>query len=183
MKINRDTLKMCGILFGIAAIFTGAVLVPFGIRDSRLQARIDTAREELGITQVDHSGLTRLNKQVEDLRAQVAGRGQSIPDEEQISLVLKDLSKLINAPGVSSQEIVTENARFFADYNILPVNIQFNAPFVTAFDLVTRLESLSRVVRVDRLEFEADQGYPRQPLIVSLELSAFFASQTNGGEQ
>ncbi len=181
MKINRDTLKFVGTLIGLIALFVVAVLVPFGFRDAGLQARIDQARDDLGITDVDNTGLLKLNNEVEGLRKQVAGRGQSIPNEQEISLVLKDLSQLINAPGVSRQEIVTEKAKYFADYNILPVKIQYNAPFATAYDLVKRIETLSRVVRIDHLSIEAEPDYPRQPLTINLELSAFFASEDNGG--
>jgi Tfp pilus assembly protein PilO len=183
MKINRDTARLWSALIGLIVLFAAAVLLPFGIRDARLQTRIDAARDDLGIADVDNAGLVRLHGEVQDLRAQVAGRGQSIPDEQEISLVLKDLSQLINAPGVSGQEIVTDKAKYFADYNILPVKIQFNAPFATAFDLVKRIETLSRVVRIDQLNVEAEPDYPRQPLTINLELSAFFASQDNGGER
>jgi len=183
MKINRSTAKMWGALAGLIVLFVAAVLVPFGIRDARLQTRIDAARAELGITEVDNAGLAELYTEVKGLREQIAGRGQSIPDEDEISLVLHDLSELINAPGVTGQEIVTEKNGHFLDYNILPVKIQFNAPFATAFDMVRRIETLSRVVRIDRLEIEAEPDYPRQPLVVNLDLSAFYASQANGGDR
>jgi len=182
MKIDRDTAKLWGALLGLIALFVVGVLVPFGFRDAKLQSRVDQAREDLGITDVDNAGLSRLNTEVEGLRKQVAGRGQSIPDEQEISLVLKDLSELINAPGVSHQEIITEKAQFYADYNILPVKIQYNAPFATAYDLVKRIETLSRVVRVDHLSITAEPGYPTEPLTITLELSAFFATEANGGE-
>ncbi len=183
MKIDRSTARHWAVLFGLLVLFIAVVLVPYGIKDARLQKRIDTAREELGIGDVDNSGLANLHNEVQDLREQVGGRGQYIPNEDEISLVLRDLSGLINAPGVTGQEIVTDKPNYYADYNILPVKIQFNAPFATAFDLVKRIESLSRVVRVDRLEIESEPDYPRQPLVVNLQLSAFFASQTNGGSQ
>ncbi len=183
MKIDRDSIKLWATLAGMIVLFAAAVLVPFGIRDARLQARIDVAREDLGIADVDNTGLVRLNNEVQTLNAKVAERHQVIPSEQEISLVLKDLSQLINAPGVSGQEIITNKAKYFADYNILPVKIQFNAPFATAFDLVKRIETLSRVVRIDQLNIEAEPDYPSQPLVINLELSAFFASDINGGER
>jgi len=174
---------MWGALVGLIVLFVGSVLVPFGIRDARLQTRIDAARADLGIGETDNAGLARLYTEVQRLREQATGRGQLIPNEDEIPLVLQDLSGLINAPGVTGQEIVTDKAGYYADYNILPVKIQFNAPFATAFDLVKRIETLSRVVRVDRLNIEAGPDYPRRPLVVNLKLSAFFASRANGGEQ
>ncbi len=183
MKIDRGTTRMWGVLAGMIVLFAVAVLVPFGIRDAGLQTRIDAARAELGIGEVDNAGLAQLYNEVEELRDQIAGRGQAIPNEDEISLVLHDLSELINAPGVTGQEIVTEKAGYFLDYNILPVKIQFSAPFATAYDLVKRIETLSRVVRVDQLEIEAEPDYPRQPLVVNLQLSAFFASTAIGGER
>lgn len=48
-------------------------------------------------------------------------------------------------------------------------------------DLVKWIESLSWVVRVDGLSIEATEDYPLKPLVVDLELSAFFACDHEGG--
>jgi Tfp pilus assembly protein PilO len=183
MKIDRGTVRLWAALLGLLALFAGGVLLPYGIKDARLRERIEAARADLGIGEVDNAGLVRLYGEVEDLREQVGGRGQYVPNEDEISLVLQDLTLLINAPGVTGQEIITNKTKMFLDYNILPVKMQFSAPFATAYDLVRRIESLSRVVRVDGLELEAQDDYPFRPLVVSLELSAFYASDNGGGQR
>lgn len=183
MKNSREIVKTTGMILGLFVLFAGSVLVPYGIRDSRLRNRIDDARTKLGINDVDHSGLVRLNEEVVALRTQLGSKGRYVPDENQVSQVLQELSKLINAPGVSDQEILTTASQYYADYNILPVKIQFSAPFATAYDLVRQIEHLSNIVRVDRFDIEAEPEYPRQPLTVTLELSAFFSSQSDGGVQ
>lgn len=180
MKNNHDMLKTGGVILALLGVFAGGVLVPYGFRDARLQKRIDAARINLGIGEVDNTGLVRLYDEVKNLRDQLSG-GQRIPDETQTSIVLQDLTGLINAPGVTGQEIVTLKSGYYADYNILPVKIQFNAPFATAFDLVKRIEELSSVVRIDRVEAEAQPNYPTQPLTINLELSAFFTTEAIGG--
>lgn len=182
MKIKNEALKTTLALAGLFAVFVGAVLVPYGFRDAGLQKRIDESRQSLGIGEFDNDGLVRLYDQVQSLRVSLEGHGQYVPDEAQLSLVLKDLSQLINAPGVTGQDFITNKPSFYADYNVLPVKIQFNAPFATAFDLVKQIEQLSRVVRIDRLDIQAEPDYPRQPLTVYLELSAFFANETIGGD-
>ena len=181
MKIKRERLKTVVVILTMLVLFIGSVLVPYGFRDASLQRRIDTARSDLGIDRVDDTGLVRLYNEVKELRTQLDGRGRYIPDEDRISMVLQDFSGLINAPGVTGQEIVTVKPGRYADYNILPVKIQFSAPFATAFDLVARIEQLSRVVRIDRLDIKAEPDYPHQPLTVNLELSAFFTSEQIGG--
>lgn len=183
MKSKLGKLKTLVVILAMLVLFAGGVLVPYGFRDAALQRRIDTARSQLGIDGVDDAGLVRLYDKVQALRAQVNGRGRNIPDADRISLVLNDFSGLINTQGVTGQEIVTVKPSLYADYNILPVKIQFSAPFATAYDLVSQIETLSRVVRIDRLAIEAETDYPRQPLTVNLELSAFFTSQSIGGAQ
>ena len=180
MKINRERIKTGCAVLGLFALFAGGVLVPYSYRDASLNKRIDAARATLGIGEVDHAGLVRLYDEVQGLRDEISG-GQHIPGEAETSTVLQDLSGLINAPGVTGQEIVTLKSGYYADYNILPVKIQFDAPFATAFDLVKRIEQLSSVVLIDRIEAEAQPNYPSQPLTVNLELSAFFISEPNGG--
>jgi len=181
MKIKSEILKTVVVILAMLVLFACVVMVPYGYRDTALQQRIDTARSKLGIDGVDDAGLVRIYDEVQDLRKQLEGRGQYIPEEDHISMVLQDFSGLINAPGVTGQEIITVKPGRYADYNILPVKIQFSAPFATAFDLVARIEKLSRVVRIDRLDIEAEPDYPRQPLTVNLELSAFFTSEQIGG--
>ncbi len=180
MKINREMVKTGGVILGLLALFVGGVLVPYSFRDASLNKRIDAARSTLGIGEVDHAGLVRLYDQVQALRDELGG-GQHIPGEAETSTVLQDLSGLINAPGVTGQEIVTLKSGYYADYNILPVKIQFDAPFATAFDLVKRIERLPSVVRVDQLEVQAQPAYPSWPLTVNLELSVFFMSDPSGG--
>lgn len=182
MKIKSELLKTTLTLAGMVAVFAGCVLVPYGLRDARFQKDVDQAREQLGINEVDNAGLVRLYEQVQELRDEMEDRGRYVPDEDQISLVIKDLSQLINAAGVSGQEFVTSKPDYYADYNIMPVKIQFNAPFATAYDLVGQVETLSRVVRIDHLSVTAGPDYPVQPLTVNLELSAFFVNDRQGGD-
>jgi Tfp pilus assembly protein PilO len=180
MKIDRGTMKTVVALLVMLVVFAGLVLLPTSIRNARNQQRINQAREKLGLGEVDIAGLNSLRQQVEDRRKLVDDTGRQIPDELELARVLRDLSELINAPGVSNQEIFTDKSKIFADYNIMPVRIQFGAPFATAFDLLQRIESLKYVVRIDKLDVESEPDYPSQPLLVNLELSAFFASAQQG---
>ncbi len=182
MKIKNEKVKTVVIIGGMFVLFVGVVLVPYGLRDASLQRRIDKARTELGIDSVDNAGLVRLYEDVKQRRSKLDSRGKYIPDEDGISRVIKDFSSLINAQGVTGQEIITVQAKEYADYNILPVKIQFNAQFATAFDLIERIEKLSSVVRIDRLDVEADNSYPSQPLTVNMELSAFYTTEGIGGD-
>lgn len=182
MKIKSERVKTFGAVMGLIGLFAGGVLVPYHYRDASLNKRIDAARATLGIGGVDNAGLVRLYDEVQGLRDELSG-GQHIPTEAETSTVLQDLSGLINAPGVTGQEIVTLKSGFYADYNILPVKIQFEAPFATAFDLIKRIERLSSVVRVDRVDAQAQPDYPSKPLTVNLELSVFFMSDANGGDR
>jgi len=176
MKIDRGTVKTAVALGVLLLVFVGAVIVPTSIRSSRYQARIDQAREELGIGEVDMASLERLRRQVADKRTLVDDTGQNIPDELELARVLRDLSELINAPGVKDQQIITDQTKLYADYSIMPVRMQFSAPFATVFDLLRRIETLQYVVRIDKLDVEAEPDYPSQPLLVNLELNAFFAA-------
>lgn len=180
MKLNREMLKTGGVVLGLIALFAGGVLVPYHFRDASLRKRVDAARASLGIGEVDNAGLVRLYDQVKALREELSG-SQHIPDEAGTSTILQELTGLINEPGITGQEIVTLKSGYYADYNILPVRVQFDAPFATAFDLVKRIEQMSSVVRIDRIEAESQPGYPNKPLTVNLELSAFFMSESIGG--
>jgi len=177
MKIKNEKIKTAVILGGMVLVFAVIVLVPYGLRDAGLADRIDAARDELGISSVDNEGLARLNQEVKRLQAELDGRGRYVPTRAQIAQVIKEFSGLINEHGVTGQEIVTGKEEYYADYNILPVKIQFRAPFATAYDLVERIEGLSSVVRIDDLSIEAEPDYPRQPLTVNLKLSAFFTTE------
>jgi len=181
MKIERGTIKAVIAVGVMLAAFVGAVLVPTSIQNARHQGRIEKAREDLGIGVIDKTSLERLRYEKQDLLKQVEDTGRSIPNEQGLSRVLQDLSGLINAPGVRDQQIITDKTKLYADYNIMPVKMQFSAPFATAFDMLNRIETLKYVVRIDKLDIEAEPDYPQQPLIVNLELSTFFAAVQQEG--
>ncbi len=182
MKIKNEKVKTVLVLGLMLGLFAAVVLVPYGMRDAGLKKRSDAARSELGIDHVGNSGLVHLYNDVETRREKLSGTGRHIPDKDGISRVIKDFSGLINAQGVTGQEIQTDQAQYYADYNIQPFQIQFSAPFSTAYDLVERIEQLSSVVRVDRLSIESPKDYPQEPLTVYLQLSAFFATEAAGGD-
>lgn len=183
MTIKREIIKTVCVIAGMLVLFAAGVLLPYGLRDAKLKQEINTARDQLGINGVENAGLVKLYNEVEALRKKLDGRGQYIPDEDGIAKVLQDFSGLTNAPGVSGQETNQLESNYYADYNIMPVRIQFSAPALTAYDMVKRIETLSRVVRIDHFTIEADTEYPRQPLTVNLELSAFFTAEGIGGGQ
>ena len=180
MKIDRPTLKMLIALVVMAGLFVAVVIVPTSLRNSRNQARIDKARDSLGLGEVDESELQRLRKQVQQKQQLVKRNGQEVPDEQDLPEVLRDISGLISATGVTEQQIVTNKVQDFADYSIMPVKMQFNAPFATAFDLLKKIETMKYVVRIDSLNVNAETDYPAQPLMVDLELSAFYTAAQGG---
>lgn len=181
MKIKNELVKTVLVLGLMVGLFAAGVLVPYGIRDAALHERMSQAKSDLGIDRTGNKGLVRLYDEVERRRAELDESGRFIPDKDGIAGVMMDFSGLVNTAGVTGQEIVTNQAKYYADYNILPVQIQFNAPFGTAFDLINHIEQLSSVVRVDQMEIEASPKYPHEPLTVNLTLSAFFAKESIGG--
>ena len=179
-KLNR----VHGWIIGAVAfcLLVAGVWYPYHRVRGDMLRRIDAARQELGLSPDGSDDWTTLPTHVAMLREQTRGAQKYVPEEDEISEVLRGLTTSLDAHGVRRPEVTTRKIKHYADYSVIPVNVQFSAPFPDTFGVLKRLEALPRLIRIDSLEMESDTRRRRAPLTVGLELSTFFSKASDGGD-
>jgi hypothetical protein len=165
----------------LGGLFIG-VWYPYHHLRSQMQRQIDEARVELGLSLDGSDDWTTLPTHVAMLRERTRGAQKYVPQQDEIAEVLRGLTTSLDAHGVTRPEVTTKKAKHFADYSVIPVSVQFTAQFPETFGVLKRLESLPRLIRIERLELESNARERWAPLTVGLELSTFFSQADDGGD-
>lgn len=180
MRIERDQVLL------VAAIL--AVMVAFGVfgymplRNNRQEAkeRIDVYKAQLASDLAGAKQLPKLREEVEALRSALAGAQRDVPTQSELASLLRTLSSELDRQSVTDKEVQTRPIQEGTDYHVLPVSLRFTGTFGAVYGFVKQIESMPRLIRIDRLELvSAPDGAGR--LTARIELSTFFTSgETNG---
>ncbi|MBN8644770.1 MAG: type 4a pilus biogenesis protein PilO [Planctomycetes bacterium] len=118
---------------------------------STLEREIAEQRAELTRPGSAPETIERLARELTALRALGSERMTPIPKESGVAALVKDLSEAFDALGLKQREISTGTARTTEEASSLPMSISLNGPFPEIYKAVRRVESLDRLVRVQRL--------------------------------
>jgi Tfp pilus assembly protein PilO len=180
MRIERDQVKTL-IVFAILLVgFSVGLWLPARAERARLQERIDSARDTLGMDLAQSKGLVKLHQVVTELRQTCNGAQQYVPQEDEMADVLRGLTESLVEMGVREQEVTTREVKHFAHYSVIPLELNFHSSFPMAYEVLRQIESRPRLIRIDNLEIQGDLQKPQQPLEIHLELSTFFSRKTGG---
>ncbi len=174
--IEKDQWKFGAVLGLVLVGFGIGIYLPARYERSKIQTRIDAAKAELGIDPAAAAGLKRYYGQGVALRDEVSGAQRYIPQMEEIASVLRGLTESLGAFETAEPEVVTRQAKDYADYSVVPVSLAFDGRFPAAYGVLDRIESMPRLIRVDRLHFQADARTLEAPMAVRLELSTFYSA-------
>lgn len=168
---------------GVAALIALAATIPARRQATLIQRDIDQTTRALVREQVDSAAVRRLAERVDELEAQLAGVDRVVPDSVELASLFGDLSGFLGAEGVAGGAIEQGNARQEAAYTIIPVVMTFKGDFPAVFEVVRQIESLHRIVRINRLDIAA-QGRatgPDQMHQVSIQLDTFASAAEGAG--
>lgn len=142
------------------------------------QTRLDAVRWELARVQANNAAQRDAVRTLPQIEQRAAAFRARLPAEPDLGDVLKSLGAQLAAAQVREQEMVTRPTVSAAQCMRIPVTLRFRGPLASAFDVVQRIESQSRLTRVDKLKVErvADREQP----MVEIEFSSF-TSTTEAG--
>ncbi len=175
MPIERDQLKTLAIIGVLFVLFAAAIWLPGHFTRQSLERRIDAARHALGVMPDQGAGLSEWYAQVIDLREQVRGAQRYVPEKDELAQVLRGLTAAMQQHQVTHPELTTRDVQHFANYSLIPANVQFSAPFPQVFGVLDEIEAMPRLIRIDRLDIESNPQRSDMPLAVTMELSTFFS--------
>ena len=181
MRIEKDQVITLGVIAAMGVAFTLAAWMPARGESRGYAERIEAARATLGPS-MQGDVLAERDRAVRELQARLGEHDRFVPEAPELASVLRSLTRAVRDRGVHEHELETLETARFARYSVIPARLAFRADFKQTFDVLTDIETMARLIRVDRLELRAERsGDARNPtLAASMQLSTFHASSPGG---
>jgi Tfp pilus assembly protein PilO len=174
MRINRSQVRLALVIVGLSLAFIFALWLPQQGRERRLQARIEAAQQQR-VAERDHAAdLANLSRTVAQLRTTVAQAPRSVPPQGEMAALLRQLTAEAGQDRLGQQEVGTQQVIVGTDFCLMPLNLSMKGSFPAVFAYLDRIESLPRIMQINRLDVSGNAAKPADPVAVRIELSAFF---------
>lgn len=142
----------------VAAIAIGALIVPQYNRSRTLRREIKEFHAELAKPNSGPEVIGTLTNQLETLRSLADRRMTPIPQESNVAGLITELSAMLDSLGLSHREITTGDSRRLDEASSMPMTVTLQGPFPSIAEAVMQIESLPRLVRVQRLRVSTEQS-------------------------
>lgn len=146
-------------------------------------SRLDAERRDLE-TRVERSddgaaALDRLNATLVSLDADARRRLKDIPKDGDVGGLIRDMSHRFTELGLGRPEIKTGRPLEHDEARALPMTVELRGDFLRLMTAIAWLESLDRLLRVRKINFETPVGKDREilfgdPLECEIVLDVFF---------
>lgn len=180
MHFEKDQWVTVAAVLSLGALFAFAVWMPSRAQSDKLEQRITTAKNELGMTAVAKNEFVRLNDEVSALRAVVRGAQRYVPASDEIAEVVRGINEALRNHDVTEQEMIARQAKRYADFSEIPLSVEFDSSFPVVYGALKQIEAMPRLIRVDRLNLMSFPDDPAKPLEVQMQMSTFY-TQSGGG--
>ncbi len=183
MPIEKDQAITLGTIAALAVAFCLFVWMPARSENRGYAERIEAARATLDTGPGDGGALTERDRAVKDLQLRVNGQDRYVPETAELASVLRSLTEAVRGRGVNEHELETLETTDYARYSVIPARLAFHGGFGEAFGVLQDIETMPRLIRVDRLEFRAGSGHgsATPTLDSSMRLSTFHSNDAGGG--
>jgi len=186
-----------GIGLGLCLIGGVALIVrPAYLGAKALEDEIEAKRAELARPGSGPQTIERLAHQLTALRALGKERMTPIPEDSGVATLVRSLSESFDDLGLKDREVSTGGAKQLDEASSLPMTIAISGGFPAIHSALARIESLDRLVRVQRLrvagEGKTRAGFDRSGRVrADIQLDVFYApkqvsaasADANGGEK
>lgn len=182
MSIERDQFRAMIILGVMTGIFGLGFWLPNHLHENRLHAQLKMAEDSLKAEQHDPEKLAVMVRQVSDLKALTLQSQKYVPQSDELADLLRQLSIELERQRVTGQEIQTGTIIHGQEYSVVPITLRFKGSFPAVFGFLQRIESMQRMIRVTKLDFDGDAAHVNELLSVRIELYTFFAEVKGAGQ-
>ena len=128
--------------------------------------------------------LAPLREEIAALRAELRDSAIDLPEGASPYRVLDQVSEAITHNGLSVYDTSHRDPKHYARFSVTPVEVEFNTNFERAFDVLRKIESSDKTMRIERLELTGSSDEATGHVGVSLEISSFFLrGEREGGQR
>ncbi|MFA9480198.1 type 4a pilus biogenesis protein PilO [Phycisphaerales bacterium AB-hyl4] len=174
MPVDKRDLKLLGLSAGVMLLLVAVLWLPGAMERRELSQRIDDAKQRLAGELADVQLLHPLGEQVVQLHAAIDEAPHHVPAHDELDHLLRRLTEALDAFDLQQQEIVTERTRRYDDHGVSTVSMRFEGGFPATYGVLQQIESMPRLVRLDRVSFEPASSDIGGALRVQVQLSSFF---------
>jgi len=140
----------------LTAVFVLLVVLPYMRGMSASEANIAKTQQEINTNLQKKGELSKVEKNIELLKRQVANYPRLVPENQEIGLFLEQLSKELDAAGMKDIDHKALASQTLGKTQMLPIELHGNATFDQFRTFLVRLEHLQRMCSVGKLEVQAD---------------------------
>ena len=158
MRIDQSQWIVSGLIAAMTLAFVLGVWMPESrsIRQSR--ERILAAEVSLGPNFNQPTALAERQRSVDLLRDQLAASDRHVPQGPETAALLLSLAEATQASGVVDPQTQTAEARHHLLFSEIPVELEAGGDFASIYRLLSSVESMPRLVRVDALNLRRARG-------------------------
>lgn len=181
---------------GLAVLMVVTVAVgvgPAAVRARDIGRQIDAAHAELAKPNGGPELLEALETELAQLH-EIAGEGMTpIPASADVAGLIGRLSQMFDEANLGEREVTTGQSEQLEEASSMPMSVTVQGPFPALLSVLTRIESLDRLVRIERLRLAGLHGR-RGPIDrsgevrASVQVEVFYAprrvdgARTNGAD-
>ncbi|MDX2114815.1 MAG: type 4a pilus biogenesis protein PilO [Planctomycetota bacterium] len=162
-------------------VFLGVLifLVPPMRARGAIEREIEGLEVELAKPMDGPETIERLTNDLAALREFGEGRMTPIPEESDVAGLMSSISQTLSTLKIDRRDITTRATKEYEEARAVPLTAALTGPFMNIYEAIGAIESLPRLVRVERLRIataEEDPGAASRSGEVRAELSieAFF---------
>ncbi len=115
-------------------------------------------QERIGRRDDGAAALERLQDELESQRARAAAYVTPIPEFADTASLIRAISRRLDALGMREREITTGAPTKHDMVSVMPMSVTLRGDFLSIYEAVRWIESLPRLVRVDRLKIKHEKG-------------------------
>ena len=177
MRIEKDQVITLGVMAALGVAFGLFAWMPARAESRSYTQRIEAARAHLG-PQTQGDALAERDRSVRDLQAEINEQDRYVPAGPELASVLRSLTRAVRDRGIQEHELETLETAEFARYSVIPARLAFQSDFGQAFNVLTDIEAMPRLIRVDQLELRAQRdGDTSNPTLdATMRLSTFHST-------
>ncbi|XAM01089.1 type 4a pilus biogenesis protein PilO [Phycisphaeraceae bacterium D3-23] len=169
---KSDRIKTAGIIALMVAGYALLIYRPGVQQRNAEHERVAQLQEQ--INGFDQPDLIALRYEADQAQARLDAVRYTMPAEQEVFLVLDGVTGSLEAQGILDHTASQSDPRWFADYAVQPIHLEFNGDFTDAFAALHAIETMDRPVRVDRLELVGNTNDTSGHITAVVQLSAFF---------
>ncbi len=150
MGVSKADIVLGAGWLAIVAATVGVFVMPSMHRERELKSEVSALESELAQPSSGPELIAQLQANLDTLQSFGDGRMTDIPEESDIAGLMRSLTDILSQFQLPQHDLTTRPEKALQYASAKPVSISLTGPFTSIYQAVNQIESLPRLVRVER---------------------------------